>query len=206
MKKISLTIFACLSLTWVHGDDLTTNDGKTYEEYTVVSHDDNGISIWYKDGQATIPFGNLPADLQKEYGYADKVAELETDYQASLAAAKDQKKLVLLNFTGSDWCPYCQALDKEALDTPAFKSFANENFLCVTVDFPNGKELPSKVANQNHDLKEQFQITTFPTLIVVDTDGKELGRSTGYNPGSGPQAVISDLKPFLGKTPPAGSN
>jgi len=39
-------------------------------------------------------------------------------------------------------------------------------------------------------------IDGYPTLIVLDTDGKELGRQVGYDPGSGAAAVIAKLKSF----------
>lgn len=206
MKKISLIVFLSFALAGARGDDLTTTDGKTYATYTVTSHDDNGITIWYKEGQATIPYGNLPANLQKQYGYTAKVSELETDYQGSLAAAKDQKKLVLLHFTGSDWCPYCQLLDKEVLSTPAFKSYAGDKFLCVTLDYPNSIKLPAKVVQQNKELQKQFHVHSFPTLIVVDTEGKELSRLTGYNPGGGLGLVMPTLKKGLKETPAQGTS
>jgi len=197
MKKLPLIALLSLSLTLAWGDDLVTNDGKTYAEYNVVSHDADGISIWYKGGQATIPFDNLPVNIQKDYGYKPKEIDWKTDYDAAVQEAKANKKLLLLDFTGSDWCGYCQLLDKEVFPTEAFKAFARANFVCVTLDFPHGKELSSALKKQNDALKQKYDVRGFPSLVVIDTDGKELGRTTGYNPGSGPEAVISELKPFL---------
>jgi thioredoxin-related protein len=128
-------------------------------------------------------------------------AEWTTDYQAALDQAKAQNKLVLLDFTGSDWCPYCQLLHKEVLAQPAFTQFANQNYILVMLDFPHQKLLPDDVKQQNDDLQRQFRVGVFPTLIVVKPDGKGLGRLTGYNPGSGPQAVISQLKALNRKRP-----
>jgi thioredoxin-related protein len=194
MKKIALVILLSLFAVGARGDDLKTNDGKTYAEYTVVSHDDNGISIWYKQGQATIPFDNLPADIQKQYDYKPKEIEWKTDYAASLDEAKKEKKLVLLDFTGSDWCGYCQLLDKEVFTTPAFRSFARENFVCVTIDFPRTKTLPAETKSQNDTLHNKYSVNSFPSLIIVDPNGKELARFTGYNPGSGPEHIIVALE------------
>jgi thioredoxin-related protein len=123
-------------------------------------------------------------------------ADWTTDYKGALAQAKSQKKLVLLDFTGSDWCGYCKLLDKEVLTTPSFKDFADKNYVAVTLDFPHGTTLPPAVKQQNDDLAKQFNIGGFPTLIVLDADGKELGREEGYPPGSGPDAVIAKLKSF----------
>jgi protein disulfide-isomerase len=125
---------------------------------------------------------------------AVQAADWTTDYQAALAQAKTDKKLVLLDFTGSDWCGYCKLLDKEVFTSPSFQSFADKNFVLVTVDFPHGTDLPADVKKQNAALGQKFGIDGFPTLIVVDPDGKELGRQTGYDPGSGPDAVIAKLQ------------
>ena len=126
-------------------------------------------------------------------------ADWTTDYKAALAQAKDQNKLVLLDFTGSDWCGYCKLLDKEVFTASSFKDFISKTFVPVTVDFPHGKKLPDALTQQNDQLQQQFKIEGFPTLIVVNGNGKELGRMTGYNPGSGPQAVIEELQGSIKK-------
>lgn len=119
-----------------------------------------------------------------------------TDYKAALEKAKTENKLVLLDFTGSDWCGYCKLLDKEVFTQPEFNHFADQTYILVTVDFPHGKQLSDDLKNQNDALNKKFKIDGFPTLIVIDADGKELGRQVGYNPGTGPNAVVSKLKSF----------
>jgi thioredoxin-related protein len=123
-------------------------------------------------------------------------ADWTTDYKAALVQAKAQKKLVLLDFTGSDWCAYCKLLDNEVLSKPSFKRFADKNYIEVTVDFPQQTQMPDDLQQQNDTLDKQFNIDGFPTLIVLDSEGKELGRQEGYDPGSGPDAVIAKLKSF----------
>ncbi len=123
-------------------------------------------------------------------------ADWGTDYKAAMAQAKAQNKRVLLDFTGSDWCGYCKLLDKEVLSQPSFKDFADKNYVAVTLDYPHETPQSDAVRQQNDALAKQYNIDGFPTLIVVDADGKELGREVGYDPGSGPEAVISKLKSF----------
>jgi thioredoxin-related protein len=129
----------------------------------------------------------LPALVHADWG---------TDYKAAVAQAKAQNKLVLLHFTGSDWCPYCQMLDKEVLSKDSFKTFADKNYVGVLLDFPHDKPQSDAVKQQNDALAKQFNIEGYPTLVVITPDGKELGRQEGYDPGSGPDAVISKLKSF----------
>ena len=49
--------------------------------------------------------------------------------------------MVLLDFTGSDWCGWCIKFKKEALDTPEFSDYAAKSFVLVEVDFPKTKWL-----------------------------------------------------------------
>ena len=123
-------------------------------------------------------------------------ADWGTDYNAALTQAKAQKKLVLLDFTGSDWCGYCKLLDKEVLSQQSFKDFADKNYIAVTLDYPHDTPQSDTVKQQNDALAKQYNIEGFPTLIVLDANGKELGRQVGYDPGSGPKAVITKLKSF----------
>ena len=123
-------------------------------------------------------------------------ADWTTDYKAALVEAKTQNKLILLDFTGSDWCGFCQLLDKEVLSQQSFKDFADKRYILVTVDFPHQKQLPEDLAKQNDALKNHFKIEGYPTLLVLDAEGHELGRQAGYGPGIGPKTVISILMRF----------
>lgn len=116
-----------------------------------------------------------------------------TDYKAALAQAKQEKKLVLLDFTGSDWCGYCKLLDKEVFTNASFKDFVAKSYIPVTIDFPHNTTLPEALTKQNDELQQKFNIDGFPTLIVVNPDGKEISRIVGYDPGSGAKAVMDRL-------------
>lgn len=115
------------------------------------------------------------------------------NYDKALAQAKTENKKVLLNFTGSDWCPWCVKMDKDVLTQAKFKDYAKQNYVLVEVDFPQTKKLPKHVQEQNEKLKGQFDIGGFPTFILLDSDGKQVGKVTGYVEG-GPDAFISQLE------------
>jgi len=114
------------------------------------------------------------------------------DYKAALADAAKQNKNVLLDFTGSDWCGWCIKLKKETFNQPAFKEFADKNLVLVEVDFPQGKTLPPAVKKQNDQLQEQYQVQGFPTLVVLNPQGKIIKQQSGYIPG-GPKGFIDWL-------------
>ena len=119
-----------------------------------------------------------------------------TDYNSALAQAKTTGKRVLLHFTGSDWCYYCKQLESEVISTPAFSQFARANYIVVTLDFPHDAPISDSLKQQNQALAQKYNVSGFPTLLVIDSNEKELGRMAGYNPGSGPSAVIGQLQSF----------
>ena len=114
-----------------------------------------------------------------------------TDYKQALAQAKSQNKLVMLDFTGSDWCGWCMKLNKEVFSQPKFKEYAQKNLVLVEVDFPQSKPQTDVVKKQNAELQDKFQIQGYPTIVLLNGDGKKVGE-LGYMPG-GPDAFLAEL-------------
>ncbi len=102
-----------------------------------------------------------------------------TDYAEATETAASEEKMVLLNFTGSDWCPPCEMLHSEVLTKDAFKKFADEKLVLVELDFPNDKPQSDALKKQNADLSETYGIEGYPTLILLDSEGKEVKREVG---------------------------
>lgn len=124
-----------------------------------------------------------------------QAAELNwgTSVPKALASAKADHKLVLLDFTGSDWCGWCMKFDKETLSTEKFADYAKAHLELVVLDFPSKRAQSSDLKFANNKLKEQYGVDGFPTLILLNADGKELWRQVGYLSG-GPDAFIAKLK------------
>ena len=119
------------------------------------------------------------------------------NYEKAAATAKTEKKLMLLDFTGSDWCPWCMKLDSEVFSKPEFKDYAKANLVLIELDFPRGKTLPKHTKDQNTKLESEYAVKGFPTVIVLDADGKKVGQ-LGYMEG-GPKAFIAELDKLKGK-------
>src|SRR5438552_12616557 len=81
-----------------------------------------------------------------------------TDLPKAQAQAKAEKKLVLMDFTGSDWCPPCKALHKNVLTSPEFEAYAKTNLVLVVVDFPRSKSQSEELKKSNDELKDKFNI------------------------------------------------
>ena len=123
---------------------------------------------------------------------AARAAEWTEDYAAAFAKAKKEHKMVLLDFTGSDWCIWCQRTDKEVFETQKFKDFADQKLILVRLDFPRGKAQADAVKAQNNALQEKFGIEAFPTLIVLSANEKVVFSQLGYKEG-GPDAFIAQF-------------
>jgi thioredoxin-related protein len=119
------------------------------------------------------------------------------DYAASLAKAKADNKMVLLDFTGSDWCGWCIKIDNEIFSKPEFQAYAKDNLELVELDFPRKKSLPANVKAQNEKLAQEYRIEGFPTVIVLNSSGKKVGE-LGYMDG-GPKAFIAALEKLKNK-------
>ena len=96
-----------------------------------------------------------------------------TDLDKALEKAKTENKALLVEFTGSDWCPPCIAMRKNVFSKKEFVDAASKNFILVELDFPKGdKDLKEK----NQPFAEKYKIECFPTVILLNSEGKEFNR------------------------------
>jgi thioredoxin-related protein len=131
----------------------------------------------------------------KEEAVDKDVFKWETDFELAKQRAKDEKKDLLVDFTGTDWCSWCIKLKKEVFDQPAFQEYAKKNLIMVELDYPRKKVLPEKLKEQNKELAEKYEIQGYPTILLLNSKGREVAR-TGYQEG-GPEKYIDHLKSLL---------
>ncbi|HTD68765.1 MAG TPA: thioredoxin family protein, partial [Candidatus Limnocylindria bacterium] len=115
-----------------------------------------------------------------------------TDYDAALKQAKDENKLVLIDFTGSDWCGWCIKLKSEVFDQPEFAAFANANLVLLEVDFPRRKTLSAAQRSANAKLADLYNVRGYPTVFILNTTGRPISQ-INYE-GGGASAFIQGLK------------
>ena len=115
-----------------------------------------------------------------------------TDVPKAVEKAKAEKKLVMLDFTGSDWCGWCIKLNKEIFSQPEFVEYAQKNIVAVELDFPRSKQQSDELKKANKELQKKYSIRGYPTIVVLNGEGKEVGR-LGYMKG-GPKAFIEELE------------
>ena len=129
--------------------------------------------------------GTVSAATSTPAGWTD-------DFEAAKKQAAAENKLLLVDFSGSDWCGWCKKLDKEVFAKPEFLEGAKKDFVLVMVDSPSDKKLLSeKAAEQNPKLVEKYEVHGFPTVLIMDADGVVLDK-TGYRRG-GPEEYLKNL-------------
>ena len=120
-------------------------------------------------------------------------ADWMEDFEAARAKAKADKKLLLVDFTGSDWCSACKTLEAKVLGTREFLSYAKEKFVLVRVDVPMNAKMDPALKQKNQALTKQYSVDGFPTVLVMTAKGEVTGGFVGAK--SSPDAV----KPILDK-------
>lgn len=107
-----------------------------------------------------------------------------TDFRESTAVAAEEKRPILANFTGSDWCAPCIHLKKTVFQTEEFAEYASGNLVLLEVDFPQNVRQPEEIKRQNQELAAAFGVEGFPTLILLSPEGEEVARAVGYLPAN----------------------
>ncbi len=112
--------------------------------------------------------------------------------QAKDLAAKEGKD-ILMEFTGSDWCPPCKALKAKVLDAEVFQEQVPPQYVLLKLDNPRDKsqQTPEEIA-QYKRLSAEFRIEGVPTIILADAQGRPFAKRVGYG-GTPAEEYVSDL-------------
>ena len=98
-----------------------------------------------------------------------------TDIDSAVKVAKEKNKAVLVEFTGSDWCPPCIMMDKKVFSQSSFVSKASEDFILVKIDIPRSNP---ELSEKNSKVLNKYKVQGVPTVILMDKEGKEFNRFT----------------------------
>ena len=109
---------------------------------------------------------SLPLNSQAADGWL-------VDFEKAKAQASKEGKSILMEFTGSDWCPPCIQLEKNVLSQEAFKTGAPKNFILLKLDSPRdkSKQTPEEI-EQYKVLSKQYAVQGVPTIFLTDAKGK----------------------------------
>jgi thioredoxin-related protein len=104
------------------------------------------------------------------------------DFNMAKQKAKEEKKNILMVFSGSDWCNNCMRLKKTVFETSEFISYSSENLILLEVDFPRDeKKLSKEKISENEKLADKYNPNgSFPMLVLLDAEGNVKGKKSGY--------------------------
>jgi len=109
----------------------------------------------------------------------------ETDFNKAKQSAQAEHKLILLNFSGSDWCGPCIRMHKEIFEKSSFVDYASDHLVLVNADFPRLKkhELSKEQQEKNDKLASVYDKEgIFPLTVLLTPDGKVLKEWKGFAP------------------------
>jgi thiol:disulfide interchange protein len=115
----------------------------------------------------------LSATALVSHAFAEPLKGWSDDLEKALAQAKAEHKAVLVEFTGSDWCPPCKMMRAEVFSKAEFVAAASKNYILVEIDMPKGDE---ELAKKNQPTVEKYKIDGFPTVLLLGSTGKEFSR------------------------------
>lgn len=119
----------------------------------------------------------------------EKSLKWNDNLESAIKIAKSENKMLLVNFTGSDWCVWCKKLNAEVFTQKEFANYAKENLVLVKIDFPRNIEQSEATKRYNQNLAFTYGIQGFPTIVLLDSKGKLVAK-TGYQPGGAANYVM----------------
>jgi thiol:disulfide interchange protein DsbD len=134
-----------------------------------------GIFHWIRANEVAFDVTILPGG-----GRPAAVAEtgpklwLEQDLEGALAKAKAERKLVLVDVY-AEWCAQCKELDEKTWPDPAVVAWIAKNAVAVRID----------TDKQRQDLAKRLEIRSYPTVLLLDAEGKEQRRILGFTKAEG---------------------
>jgi len=98
-----------------------------------------------------------------------------TDLEAAKKRAKDEGKPLMVEFTGSDWCPPCIMMEKEVFSKETFLKEAQKTYILVKLDTPKAED-KAEMKKANRELMKKYEVKGVPSVLLFDQEGKEFHR------------------------------
>lgn len=103
------------------------------------------------------------------------------DYSEAAKLAVMQNKPLLLFFSGSDWSGLSMKMKNEIFQAEDFTQKLQDQLICVEIDFPRHHQIDSNFARRGEVLKNRYQVEEFPSLVLIDPEGRLIAK-LGYLP------------------------
>jgi thiol-disulfide isomerase/thioredoxin/YHS domain-containing protein len=149
----------------------------------------NTWSVNHKDVEMRSPVFALSVCLSVATGLVSQIAAAEltaasvwkTDFAAAQSEAKKVNRPIVVHF-GAKWCGPCRKMEREVLDTPQVLKLLDAGFVAVKLDH-------DKKANE--PIFTKYGAKNLPTDLILDSDGKVLVKTEGYETGDRPKYIAN---------------
>ena len=91
-------------------------------------------------------------------------------FDEAIEVAKEENKLLFLDFY-TVWCGGCKSYDRFVFSDSTVQEYLEADFIFKSVDAEKGEGI---------ELKNKFGVAGYPTLIIADQEGGEIGRIVGF--------------------------
>lgn len=128
-----------------------------------------GLLLGLKAVETGLDLPLLPRGGAAAQAEAKPETWMSQDLEGALARAKAEKKLVLVDIY-AEWCAQCKELDHKTWPAPEVEAWIRQNAVAVRID----------TDKQRPDLAKKLEVRSYPSVILLDADGKELRRILGF--------------------------
>jgi thiol:disulfide interchange protein len=124
---------------------------------------------------------SLPgAEAVSNHGSVD--IKWEKDFATAVERAGEEGKPVLVNFY-ADWCVWCKRLDSTTLQDARVATMLRDQVVPVRLD----------VDREGRELSNEYRVDGLPTVLILEANGREIGRIPGYMPPAGFLETVEGL-------------
>lgn len=124
------------------------------------------------------PVGGASAPAPAGIGFVD------LPFDQALKQAAAERKLVFMDCK-TIWCGPCRAMAKNVFTLPRVGEYFASRFVPLMMDMETG---------EGPDLSRRYKVKAYPTMLVLDAEGNELGRVVGYRDAEG---LLGELDKIL---------
>jgi len=111
-----------------------------------------------------------------------KHVKWQKSFEKAQKLALRKNKPLLVFFTGSDWCGPCKNLHKDFFESDKFIEIAGKEFILYEADFPRRRDIiTEEKKKENKKIQREYGVRGYPTILVLSSQGIELGRHVGYS-------------------------